>query len=67
MMGMEEHDVQLKQIVEEADPSFNELVDGYLPFEDAYVAATTAGEVPVEGTTTTLFPRAASLVCASAR
>lgn len=71
---MEEHDVPLNEIVEGADPSLKDVIGEYLAlegayvaFEGAYVSATAASEIPVEGTTTTLFPRATSLACASAR
>lgn len=66
-MVTEGHEVSRTEQLQGRDRPLEQLLDDYMVIEDAYVAATAAHGVEVEGTNTSLFPPATSMTCASAR
>jgi hypothetical protein len=65
-MGNDRRD-EIRELLAKADSATQQLVTGYLPYEDVYRRATESGEVLGEATNTTTFARSAIVTAYSAR
>jgi hypothetical protein len=58
---------ELEELISQADPAINALIDAYEPYESSYLAATAVSEMPIQASNTSSVPRSLTVSASSAR